>query len=167
MIMIILIVVFILLICSAHIFSAIKSACFYAKGTRNADNPKLKIYVRNLHFVQTPFWYSLFGAMAVILFVLFRVMNPNELLVNILSAYLIAQGSSTMTGVVYQGYINIGSGLPFVNPNENKRMELANPFTGKTIWIKRFWYGKRRVYLSFVGLIMITLGLILNFNLKK
>lgn len=152
-----------LLVASTHIWSAVKSGCYYAVSRR--DKPAmLKKYIDNLHYVQTPFWYSLFGAFGVMLFAMFRLIHPDGVWLNLLCAYLIAQGTSTLAGPAYQGFVNVGSGLPFIDPNENKRMELANPIGNKTVWIKRFWYGKRRVWLSLVGAIMIALGLYLNFR---
>lgn len=88
-------------------------------------------------------------------------MHPEVIWMSLLSAYLIAQGTSSMAGPIYQGFVNVGCGLPFVDPNENKSMELANPFSGKTIWIKRFWNGKARIYLAFVGLAMVVTGIYL------
>ena len=152
------------LVGSAHVWSAIKSGCFYSVS-RNDKPELLKKYINNLHFVQTPFWYSLFGAFGIMVFAIFRLINPNDIWINLASAYLISQGTSTLVGPLYQGFVNVGCGLPFIDPNEKKEMELANPFTGKTIWIKRFWYGKRRVYLSFVGGVFIAAGILLvNFS---
>lgn len=149
-----------LLVAGTHIWSAIKSGCFYSAMRR--ERPELlKKYIDNLHYVQTPFWYSLFGAFGIMLFALFRVMHPEVIWMSLLSAYLIAQGTSTMAGPIYQGFVNVGCGLPFIDTNENSSMELANPFTGKTKWIKRFWHGKLRVYLSFVGVAMIVIGIVL------
>lgn len=149
-----------LLIASTHVWSAIKSGCFYGK---NIKPNKLEKYINNLHYVQTPFWYSLFGAFGILLICIFRLLNPQFILLDVLSAYLISQGTSTLAGPFYQGFVNIGSNLPFIDPNENHSMELANAATNKTIWIKRFWYGKRRVYLSIIGLIMIVIGIIIQF----
>jgi len=148
----------VLLVASAHIWSAIKSGCFYS-AMRRERPALLRKYIDNLHYVQTPFWYSLFGAFGVLLFALFRVMNPDVIWLSLLSAYLIAQGTSAMAGPLYQGFVNVGCGLPFIDSNENKSMELANPFTGKTKWIKRFWHGRTRVYMAFVGLLMVIAGI--------
>lgn len=150
----------VILIASAHIWSAVKSGCFYSSMRR--DQPALlKKYINNLHYVQTPFWYSLFGAFGILLFALFRVINPDVIWMGLLSAYLISQGTSAMAGPIYQGFVNVGCGLPFIDPNENKKMELANPFTGKTIWIKRFWHGKARIYTAVLGLLMVIAGIVL------
>lgn len=159
----------VLLVGAAHVWSAIKSGCFYSAMSRPAENwikPKLlEKYIENLHYVQTPFWYSLFGAFGVMLFAMFRIMNPATTLLvialNMLSAYLITAGTSAMAGPLYQGFVNVGCGLPFIDPNERREMELANPFTGKKRWVKRFWYGKRRVYLAFVGLAAVAAGIAL------
>jgi hypothetical protein len=160
---IIYIVLAVLLIGSAHIWSAIKSGCFYAKCSGILYPKLLKKYILNLHYVQTPFWYSLFGAFGILLIAIFRLLNPQIILLDILSAYLISQGTSTLCGPFYQGFINVGSNLPFIDPNENKSMELANPLTNKTHWIKRFWYGKNRIYLAFIGLLMIIIGIFIQF----
>jgi len=150
----------ILLVASTHIWSAVKSGCFYSAMRR--EKPELlKKYIDNLHYVQTPFWYSLFGAFGVLLFAIFRLINPDIIWMNLTSAYLIAQGTSAMAGPFYQGFVNVGCGLPFIDKNENKSMELANPFTGKTKWFKRFWHGQNRVIMAFFGLVMIVIGLIL------
>lgn len=151
----------VLLVASTHIWSAVKSGCFYAVSRQ--DKPAmLKKYIENLHYVQTPFWYSLFGAFGVMLFAMFRLENPEIIWMNLLSAYLIAQGTSTLAGPFYQGFVNIGCGLPFVDPNEKKELELADPVTGKKKWFKRFWYGKNRIYLAFAGAAMIALGIYLS-----
>ena len=152
-----------LLVGSTHVWSAIKSGCFYSVS-RNDKPELLKKYINNLHFVQTPFWYSLFGAFGIMIFAILRLINPHDIWMSLLSAYLIAQGTSTMAGPLYQGFVNVGCGLPFVDENENNKMELANPFNGKTVWIKRFWYGKRRIYLSVIGALMVATGLIISFT---
>ncbi len=160
----------VLLVASAHIWSAVKSGCFYFAmrdgGVNPLEKPELlKKYIFNLHYAQTPFWYSLFGAFGILLFAMFRLMNPTvdvlTILMNLLAAYLVAQGTSAMAGPFYQGFVNVGSGLPFIDPNENKSMELADPITGKKKWVKRFWYGKRRAYLAIGGLLMAVAGILL------
>lgn len=157
---IIYIILSILLVASAHIWSAVKSGCFYSVS-RGQKPEMLKKYINNLHYAQTPFWYSLFGAFGVMLFALFRLVHPDDIWINLVSAYLIAQGTSTMAGPFYQGFINVGCGLLFVDPNEKAEFELANPFTGKTKWYKKFWNGINRVYLAFAGFLMVVGGIIL------
>jgi hypothetical protein len=154
------IIISVVLIFSVRVLDAIKSGCFYA--ARRREEPKeLKKYMDNLHFVQTPFWYCLFGAFFMLLFTIFRLINPEVSLVsislNLLYSWLIAQGTSAIAGYHYQKYINIGSGVPAIDPNENKKMEFANPFTSKTIWIRRFWRGKIRYYLPFIWLPIVLL----------
>lgn len=149
-----------LLVASAHVWSAVKSGCFYAAMRR--EKPKLlEKYINNLHYVQTPFWYSLFGAFGIMLLAVLQLINKDSLLTNLLCAFLISQGTSALAGPLYQGFVNVGAGLPFIDENERKEMELADPISGKTKWFKRFWYGKRRVLFSVVGLLMIVAGIII------
>jgi hypothetical protein len=85
-------------------------------------------------------------------------------LLDILSALMVSGGTSAACGPFYQGYINVGGDEPFVNENEKREMEFANPITGKTVWIKRFWYGRRRVYLAFLGVVEVVVGLFIIFG---
>lgn len=156
-----------LLISSTHIWSAIKSGCFYGKGT---EQNKLQKFIKNLHFVQTPFWYSLFGAFWILLFIIFSYQHPfvlnteidnNALFIDLIGSYFITHGTSALCGTFYQGFINWGSNLPFIDKNEKKQFELANPFNNKTIWVKKLWYGYNRIWFSIVGLFMVILGLLI------
>jgi hypothetical protein len=158
---IIYIILSVLLVASTHIWSAIKSGCFYS-ASRGAKPKLLEKYIKNLHYVQTPFWYSLFGAFGIMLFAMFRILHPDVIWMSLLSTYLIVQGTSAMAGAIYQGFVNVGCGLPFVDPNEKREMELAIPFINKTFWVKKFWHGKRRVYLSFLGALMVVVGIYLS-----
>lgn len=152
-----------LLIGSAHVWSAVKSGCFY--GVASGNRPvMLEKYIKNLHYAQTPFWYSLFGGFFFMLLCVFRLLNPQWVLLDVVSAYLVMQGCSSMCGPLYQGFVNVGSGLPFVDPNENTRMELADPLTGNKMWVPRFWHGRNRVWLSGVGLAMAVLGMLIQFH---
>lgn len=155
-----LLILSIVLVFFIRFIDAIKSGCFYAASRQ--DKPVLLAkYIKNIHYAQTSLWYCVFVAFGVLLFTIFYLMNPAIWILNLVAAYLISQGTSTMCGVFYQGFINVGCGLPFIDENENRKMEFAFPFIKKTYWIKRFWYGKRRKYLSFVGLIMIVIGLLI------
>lgn len=157
-----LLILSIILVFFIRFIDAIKSGCFYAASRQ--DKPTLlKKYMDNIHYAQTPLWYCVFGVFGILLFIIFHLLNPTSILLNLVAAYLVSQGTSTMAGPFYQGFINVGCGLPFIDENENRKMELANPLTGKTKWVKRFWYGKRRFYLAFVGLLMVVVGLLLIF----
>lgn len=158
----ILLILSVVLVFFIRFIDAIKSGCFYA-ASRQDKPPLLKKYIENIHFAQTPLWYCVFGVFGILLFTIFYLMNPAAWLLNLLAAYLVSQGTSTMAGPFYQGFINVGCGLPFIDENENREMELANPLTGKTKWVNRFWYGKRRWYLSLVGILMVVGGLLIVF----
>lgn len=154
---------------------AIHAACFYAKGTVTKSK-LLERCKKNLHYVQTPLWYFIFVPYGILLFAIFNDHHPGivyskgfdffwiNLINNTVCSYLISAGTSAMCGPLYQGYINLGGGEPFVNPNEKREYESANPITGKIKIKKKFWYGKRRIYLAFVGLAEVIIGLMIIFK---
>lgn len=148
----------------AHILSAIKSGCFYA--VKNGKKPDLLAkYIDNMHMVQTPYWYCLFGGFFFMILSVYRIINPENdvtnILLDIFCAYLVIQGTSAAAGPWYQGFINVGGDRPFTDENEKHEYEFANPLTNKTQWKKKFWYGKRRWYLMPFGFLMIIASIII------
>lgn len=173
----ILIIIAVLLASLTHILSAIKSGCFYnamrqMRSVENFEKPKpLAKFIDNMHYVQTPFWYSLFGCLTIMCFLYFsskesidietsEVFYDLAFYIVIIKSFMLGCGASALVSPLYQGYINVGAGKPFVDTNEKDSMELANPISNKTVWIKRFWHGKARFVASFFGLILITVALI-------
>jgi len=155
----ILITIVCLLVAATHILSAIKSGCFYAASS-GTKPPLLKRFMDNLHYVQTPFWYALFGAMLVSMFAILMHSDGNLWMVA-LRSYLLTQGTSTMAGPLYQGFINVGGGKKFTDETEKRAFEFAVPVLNKSVWIPKFWYGKRRWFLVPFGILFIVLGLVL------
>lgn len=153
------------LVILTHYLSAIKSGCFYASQRQDKNNP-LKPYIDNLHRVQTPFWYSLFGSLFFMLLAIYRLLHPeNDLWViikGIGACFSASYASSSFCGTFYQGVINQGSGLPYIDPNEKSEFELI--IGKKGIWIPKFWHGKNRVWISVVGFIFIILSLVFIFS---
>lgn len=132
-----------------RVLSGLKNGAFYGK-TRAIMHRKVLRAIENLHTVETPAWYAQFGGMFCFLFAM------DISWIGALSAILITMGSSAMANYHYQGYINIGSGLPFENENENRKSEFSDWF-----WWYRPWYGKRRKYVALAGAVSVLAGLIL------
>jgi hypothetical protein len=163
----------VLSVCSSHIWSAIKSGCFYGKGTADFKNP-LKKYIDNLHRAQTPFWYSLFGALFFATMAIARLYSGMPLLESVitgqyfntaLAALLVTMGASATCGVFYQGFINLGAGKPFIDPDELDKFEIANPFNYTSLWLPKFWHGRNRIWVSALGLVTLCLGLYMVFHI--
>lgn len=135
-----------------RILEGIKSGAFYGKDMRYGIIPSatLRKAIDNIHTVETPLWYVQYGAMFILLLA-FR-----DDWIGIGAAFLITMGASAAGGYHRQGYINLGSGLPFEDENENRKSEFSNKF-----WWKRPWYGKRRKYFAIAGIIGISIGLIM------
>lgn len=154
-----------------RIISGMKNGCFYGKNSKPLPD-KLEPYIKNIHFLETPAWYSQFGAVFLFLFAIFRIINPEIsfyiISIQLLASYMISMGSSAMASYHFQGYINNGAGLPFVDENENPKSEFAINLFGKKIsfWWNRPWYGKRRRFTPFLGVLAIIIGfLIIKFLL--
>ena len=111
-----------LLVASTHIWSAIKSGCFYTAKRRDYSNLLMRKYCNNLHLVQTPFWYSLFGSLFFMLLAIFRIYEF-KIFESLFLSYLIMQSISAICGPFYQGFVNIGSGKPFIDKLENKKRD--------------------------------------------
>lgn len=144
--------------CLLRIFSGIDNGCYYAKGNRKP--PELAKYMDNLHFVETPFWWLLFGMFGLLVFGLLFYATKQPWYYNAIESFLITRGASAMASYHYQKFINIGSGLPAVDPNENPKSEFAwGPIQ---FWWPRFGYGSRRKYIPFFGVAVALLGIILT-----
>lgn len=154
------------------------NGAFYAKGQwretgghKNHPNPNdLNKYitpiVENLHRNETPTWYATYGKFFFVLLAFFRLWQGLgtgflQIVVPIVAAYLIMQGSSAWGNVKYQGYINVGSGLPFIDEKEASDSEFA---VGKySKWWKRPFSGKNRLLAQKIGFAAVIIGFILGF----
>lgn len=149
-----------------RVISGAKNGCFYGKNL-NPLPSKLKRSILNLHFLETPAWYTQYGAVFFFCLALLRVLHPEVSLYTIglscLISLLFTMGSSSMASWHFQGYINHGSGLPWEDPNENKKSEFA--IFGFSFWWPRPWYYKRRKLAVVWGLILIVVGFILLYQL--
>ncbi len=154
-----------LLLGLAHYYSAVKSGCFYAAMRRDKRN-RLKKYIDNMHRVQVPFWYSLFGGlffacMAILIkeeslkFQSFEefIICLKKLLPFAFRSLIITMSTSSLYGVFYQGVINWGAGKSFIDPQEKRAFEI--PLKNISIWVPKFWYGKNRIYISIFALILL------------
>lgn len=143
-----------------RIISGMKNGCFYAKG--NIPLPKLLAkYVYNIHYLETPAWYTQFGFQFLLCLALYRTFHidaaSSSYHLCVLGAYLTTMGSSAIAGVFYQGYINISADKNFVDETENPKSEFA--FCRIHFWWPRPWYGKRRIYASIFGCITLLCGI--------
>ena len=145
-----------------RIISGLKNATFYAKGS-SSPAPQLQKYIKNYHFLETPNWYTTYGIVFLAVWSISRLLHlyPSTctFLVQLLATFLVTMGTSGLGNYWYQGYINLGAGLPFENPNENPKSEFA--LGSIKFWWSRPWGGKRRKYIVVISAISIVVGLYL------
>jgi hypothetical protein len=146
-----------------RIISGAKNGAFY--GKTNNPNGCLKKSIANLHYLETPAWYTQFGFQFFLCLAVFRLVFPNSsfesISMSILQAMLMTLGSSSMASWHFQGYINCGSGLPWEDPNENKKSEFV---MGKvSFWWYRPWYYKRRRFAIVWGIVLIAASICISY----
>lgn len=150
-----------------RVIGGAKNACFYAKG--NTPYHKLLVkYINNLHFLETPAWYSHFIFQFFLCLSIYRLFHIEQgvlgYIISFVGAYLTSMGSSSIAGTFYQGFINVASGKEFIDLTENKKSEFA--LGNFSFWWYRPWYGKRRIYASVLGLITLLAGIYLGIYYK-
>ena len=149
-----------------RVISGAKNGTFYGKNA-HPPPPLLVKYINNIHFLETPAWYSHFMFQGFLCLAIYRLFDYEygthgitSYAITFLAACLTSMGSSSIAGPFYQGYINVGSGKEFVNVNENPKSEFAmGPIR---FWWKRPWHGKRRIYASVLGLFTLIGGIYLG-----
>jgi hypothetical protein len=143
-----------------RIISGAKNGCFYAKNSDPLPS-LLSKYIKNIHFLETPAWYSHFGFQFLLCFCIYRTFHVSEevygYILSFIAAMMTAMGSSAIAGTFYQGYINVSAGKEFIDLTENKKSEFA--LGSISFWWYRPMYGKRRIYASVIGLITLIAGI--------
>lgn len=150
------------------------NGAFYAKGLWKqtggmADHPNPKDLERmivpaykNLHSNESPTWYTRFGVYFFLLLAVLRQYHDfQNIVICLISAFLMTMGSSAFAGRKYQCFVNVGAGLPCIDPNENKKSEF---YVGRFhFWWTRPFSGKNRVIAKWLGFLSIIGGFILGF----
>lgn len=146
-----------------RIISGAKNGCFYAKNV--IPLPKiLEKYIRNIHFLESPAWYSQFIFQFLLCLSAYRLFHIDQgfsgYCISFIAAYLTSMGSSSIAGTFYQGYINVAVGKEFIDKTENPKSEFAmGPIS---FWWNRPWKGIFRIYASVLGLVSLISGIYLG-----
>lgn len=148
---------------NSRIWRAKKNGLFY--NTRRAANkidmekihPKLLKYYKNIHFISSPANYVNQAMFAVLVFCIFYLLAPFHWIM-IPAACMVAWGQSTLASYWWQIWINRGSGLPDIDPNENHMSEFA--WDNISFWFSagKLFNGKRSIFLPIVGALQILAG---------
>lgn len=150
-----------------RVYSARKNGAFYAKNNTNCTDEKVKSWVKNIHLLESPAWYIQFSSLFFTLFTIMRLADFN-LLQSSYSSFIVTMLTSLSVEYSFQKWINLGSGLPAINPKENPKSEFTFALSEDrkiSYWWPRFWYGERRVYVSlFSVLSLVTISIILIFK---
>lgn len=146
-----------------RVLSGLDNGCYYARGAGRRP-PELVKYMDNIHNIETPYWYAHFGSTGIYVLIICSFLAPQQFFLwHIAESVLCTMGASAAANYKYQYFINIGSGLPGIDPNENPKSEFAFIFKGKSysFWWSRPWYGERRRYVPVAGVVAVIAGLLL------
>lgn len=145
------------LLCMSYlrVIHARKNGIFYAKGNlanlKDFDeaSAKIKRWTKNIHIVTNQEYRAQYIGM--FCFVMAVLIPHASWWFAILLSVALTQLASAIACYGWQKWINVGSGLPAIDPNEPSHYELT--LFGKSYWIYKFWTGKYRPYISVISLI--------------
>lgn len=132
--------------------SSRKNGVFYGKGNKAVTDPKILKWISNIHIVTNQgyrsWWLSLFCLTSAFLLSFYSWLPA------LLYSLIIVTLTSSSVSAEWQKWINLGSGLEKYDPNEKRSWELT--LFDRSYWIPKFWYGKRRLYISWISRILLT-----------
>lgn len=139
---------------------------FYAMGNQQNFHTAIDFFIENIHRAATPTYYGLIGTPFLLLTILFYQFQlpelfflnwiniTNQWVLSISHAFILSMSGSFIGSTTYQGFINIGSGLPFIDPDEKMWSEF-NLFGLISFWWPRLGSYFRLLFSIFGLLLMI------------
>ncbi len=138
--------------------SSKKNGVFYGKKNPSVTDERIKLWISNIHIITNQEYRSYWGSIFFYLMAFFTASGIGFLWSVVLSIGLTQLTSSTAS-YHWQKWINLGSGLPEIDPNESTKWELT--IFGKSYWMPKFWVGKRRIWISILSGILIIIAIII------
>ena len=136
--------------------SSKKNGVFYGKKNPGVTDSKIKLWISNIHIITNQEYRAYWGSIFFYLMSFFTVSDFGFFGSVIFSAIL-TQLTSATSSYYWQKWINLGSGLPAVDPKEPNKWEFT--LMGKSYWVPKFWIGKRRIWISILSGILIILSI--------
>jgi hypothetical protein len=159
---IIIFIVICVLAANLRIIHSKYQAVFYYKGRKKDSNITIEKWKNNIHILANQSYRLLFGL--VFLFCLLFLIEYYGWL-SLLYSSILTILISASTSYSWQKWINLSVGLPEIDPNEKHKFEYI--IFGKSFWVPKFWYGKRRKLISLISIkLFILLSLFLFSNIK-
>lgn len=140
---------------AAHIraTSARKNGVFYGKNNPNVTDPNIIKWALNIH---TPTNQNYRAFYATLFFFSMAFLWETFMWWSIPLSLIISSLTSAVASYSWQKWVNLGSGKPVIDPDERTEYELT--IFNRSYWIPKFWYGKRRLYISVgSGILLLTI----------
>lgn len=132
--------------------SSKKNGVFYGKKNPGVTDSRIKLWISNIHIITNQEYRAYWGSIFFYIMAFLTSVNFG-FFKSVLISCILTQLTSASASYYWQKWINLGSGLPEVDPNEPNKWELT--ISGKSYWVPKFWTGKRRIYISIISMIMI------------
>lgn len=132
------------------------NAVFYYKGRKKGSNPIIEEWKDNIHIIANEAYRTVFGA---IFMMSMAILWPQYEWMSLIYSLIITFLTSATASYHWQRWINLGVGLPAVDPNEKRSYELT--FAGQSWIIPKFWWGARRKWISIIASICLLIFIIL------
>jgi len=152
------------------VISGRKNGCFYYKNS-NPLPPLLEKPIKNLHFIETPAWYTQTIGVFFLLFSICRLLNPTfewqNILIQLGITSLITIGSYTAASYHYQR--GVTGGLlsdDKLDIDYGNKSEVALEINNKVLlqfWKPRWFANRGRIVAQWIGIIEILVGIALMF----
>jgi len=134
--------------------SSKKNGSFYGKKNPNVTDERIKLWVSNIHIITNQEYRAYWGSIFFYLMAFFTL-SDFGFVKSIIFSTVLAQLTSATASYHWQKWINLGSGLPEIDPNESNKWELT--IFGRSFWVPKFWIGKRRIWISILSGISILI----------
>lgn len=136
------------------------NAVFYYKGRKKGSHPIIEEWKNNIHILANQAYRTLFGAMVCLTS---AILLPKFGFLAILYSIGLMFITSAMASYDWQKWINLGVGLPEIDPNEKRSYELI--IFKKSYIIPKFWWGVRRKWISIISWVLLVGSIIFLFGL--
>ncbi len=143
--------------------SARKNGVFYGKKNPSVTDSNIKKWIANIHIITNQEYRAYYGSL--FFFLMSFLSTELSFWWSILTSLILTQLTSAVASYSWQKWINLGSGLPPVDPNEPLKYELT--IFDKSYWIPKFWRGKRRIWISIISGIILTGILYFLYSIKE
>ena len=147
------------------VLSGMKNGCFYFKNAKKKP-AMLERQIKNIHFIETPAWYTQSAGIFFLTLAIARAINPAfelvPILISLAAAFLMVTGTYTFPSYWYQRGITGGT-VPDsqLDSADQEKSEVCFMIGKRKIqfWKRQLFWNHRRRWAIPIGIVEILLGI--------